>query len=319
MWWPAIGGLFIGLGGLIDPRVLGVGYETIQSLLDGRIVGVAALSLAVGKALVWSLSLGSGTSGGVLAPLLMIGGALGAILGGFIPGGSVGLWAMVGMSAMMAGTMRAPFTAVIFALELTRDVQLLPGLLIAGIAAEAVTVLWLKRSILTEKVARRGHHLTREYVVDPFEIHRISEVMLEEVPVVTERSRVASLVDTATPEGRWLAEHRAIPVVGPDSKAIGILTLGDVMRASEDGRMGDPIQEVGTADPVVVAEDDVLRVAVLEMIRNNVSQLPVVDSYESRRLVGFIDRSCVMDARVRWYEEEHLRETPRTLRTKVGR
>lgn len=177
MWWPILGGLAIGVGGLIDPRVLGVGYDIIHQLLRGELIGAAVLGLLIVKALVWSIALGSGTSGGVLAPLLIMGGALGAFLSQWIPYGDAGLWALIGMSAIMGGTMRSPLTSMIFVLELTHDLNVLPGLLFACILADAVTILLLKRSILTEKVARRGHHLSREYSVDPFELTRVSEVM----------------------------------------------------------------------------------------------------------------------------------------------
>ncbi len=210
MWWPVIGGLFVGIGGLIDPRVLGVGYGTIHLLLNGKILGIAALTLVLSKSIVWSLSLGSGTSGGVLAPLLMMGGALGALVGQVIPVGSPGLWAMVGMAAMMGGTMRSPFTAIIFTFELTYDIKTLPALLIACIASELVTVLWLKRSILTEKVARRGHHLTREYAVDPFEIHRVSEIMITDYATVEANTCVKTLGDSdfeALSNGSSNGEH----------------------------------------------------------------------------------------------------------------
>src|SRR5499427_3932653 len=185
MWWPAIGGLFIGIGGLIEPRVLGVGYETIHELLVGHIVGAALLGILIGKSLVWSLALGSGTSGGVLAPLLMMGGALGAGLAKFIPVGDTGVWALIGMAGMMGGTMRSPLTAMIFALELTQDLNLLPGLLAGCVAAHGVTVLLLRRSILTEKVARRGYHVMREYGVDPLTMVRIAEVMDKNPPLIS--------------------------------------------------------------------------------------------------------------------------------------
>src|ERR1044071_9198297 len=176
MWWPAIGGLFIGIGGLIEPRVLGVGYETIHELLVGHIVGPALLGILIGKSFVWSLALGSGTSGGVLAPLLMMGGALGAGLARFIPIGDTGVWALIGMAGMMGGTMRSPLTSMIFALELTQDLNLLPGLLAGCVAAHGVTVLLLRRSILTEKVARRGYHVMREYGLDPLTMVRVGRL-----------------------------------------------------------------------------------------------------------------------------------------------
>ncbi|HJW13914.1 MAG TPA: chloride channel protein, partial [Thermoanaerobaculia bacterium] len=184
MWWPAIGGLGVGLAGLVDPRVLGVGYDTIHELVAGKLLGVAVLGLLVGKAAVWAFALGSGTSGGVLAPLLIIGGALGAVEAPFIPAGDAGLWAMASMAAMMGGTMRSPLTAILFTLELTHDWNILPALLVATVAAHGVTVLLLRRSILTEKIARRGYHLVREYTVDPFEIHRVEEVMDRNVPTI---------------------------------------------------------------------------------------------------------------------------------------
>jgi len=114
MWWPAIGAVFVGIGGYIDPRVLGVGYGVIHTLLNGEMIGITLLGLMVGKALVWSIALGSGTSGGVLAPLLIMGGALGALLSRWLPAGDAGLWAMVGMAAIMGGTMRSPFTGMVF-------------------------------------------------------------------------------------------------------------------------------------------------------------------------------------------------------------
>ncbi|HET9770897.1 MAG TPA: chloride channel protein, partial [Acidimicrobiia bacterium] len=216
MWWPAVGGLVIGLGGLVEPDALGVGYENIRTLLaDGR-VGTALASLLLVKAVIWSVSLGSGTSGGVLAPLLIMGGALGALEANWIPLGTPATWAMVGMAAMVGGTMRAPLTATIFTLELTRDVDALLPLLLACTAAFAVTVLLMPRSILTEKVARRGYHLTRETSVDPFELLRVSEVMttaVETLPAgMPVGATVAFLADTAArvEPGR---RHQGYPVV----------------------------------------------------------------------------------------------------------
>ena len=177
MWWPAIGAVFVGVGGWIDPRVLGVGYELIHGMLRGEILGAALIGLMIGKAVVWSVALGSGTSGGVLAPLLIIGGALGAGLGQLIPVGDVGLWAMVGMAAIMGGTMRSPLTGMFFMLELTHDFNALPALLCGSVAGLAVTVLLMKRSILTEKLARRGQHIAREYSVDILELMRVGDVM----------------------------------------------------------------------------------------------------------------------------------------------
>ncbi len=307
MWWPAIGGLAVGVGGLFDSRVLGVGYDTIHLLLDGKIVGMAALSLLIGKALVWSFSLGSGTSGGVLAPLLMMGGAMGVLIGQFMPVGSPGVWALIGMSGMMGGTMRAPFTAVIFAFELTQDVAMLPAILIGRIASEAVTVLLLKRSILTEKVARHGHHISREYIVDPFELHRVNEVMHRDTPFLTEATKVSDLIDPKQEYSDWMNEFGAIPVINSSERLLGIVSQGDLLRALESEPVAEHALDIGTLDPFVVTDEDVLSRAILVMLQNDVSQLPVVSSEDHERVVGLIDRTCVMTARLRWYEEEHVR------------
>src|SRR5436309_2351262 len=195
MWWPLLGGAVIGLGGLLYPRALGVGYDTIHDLLTGQLVGVALLGLVVTKAVIWAVALGSGTSGGVLAPLLIMGGALGALEAHWIPSGDPGLWAALSMGAMMGGTTRSPFTAVAFMVELTHDVNVLPGLLVACVAADAVTVLLMKRSILTEKVARRGYHVTREYSANPLHLLRVQDVMEPPVLPVADRPAVVSYPD----------------------------------------------------------------------------------------------------------------------------
>ncbi len=177
MWWPAIGGLIIGLGGLLVPQALGVGYNVIGEELDGTIALNLIVGLLVVKTLIWSLSLGSGTSGGILAPMLMIGGALGGLEATIFPHVGAGFWALVGLAGVLGGVMRSPLTGVVFALELTHRYEALLPLLIGATAAYVVSILILRRSVLTEKIARRGLHLSREYSVDPLEVLFVSEVM----------------------------------------------------------------------------------------------------------------------------------------------
>ncbi len=180
MWWPAIGGLVVGIGGLIFPRALGVGYDTIGDLLAGHVEMALLLGVLIVKPIIWATALGSGTSGGVLAPLLMMGAALGGIESHFLPHMGTGFWPLVSLGAILGGTMRSPFTGMIFAIELTHDNNILLPLLVAAFAAHAFTVLTLRRSILTEKVARRGFHLSREYAVDPLETLQVRDVMRRE-------------------------------------------------------------------------------------------------------------------------------------------
>jgi len=236
MWWPAIGGLIIGAGGLIEPRALGVGYDVIDQLLTGSATLSLILGILVVKTLIWSLSLGSGTSGGVLAPVFMIGGALGALEGMIFPHAIPGFWAMCGLAAVVGGVMRSPLTGVVFTLELTHAWDALLPLVIASTAAHALSVLLLKRSVLTEKIARRRLHLTREYSTDPLETFFVHEVM---TPLAGE----ASSMDGDTPTVRASdtlrsvayqfaeTEQSAASVVDATGAVIGRIVVKDLLHA----------------------------------------------------------------------------------------
>ena len=308
MWWPAIGGLFVGIGGWLDPRVLGVGYDTIHALLKGELFGAVVIGLLIGKAVVWSISLGSGTSGGVLAPLLIIGGALGAIEGRFITLGDPGLWAMISMAAMMGGTMRSPLTAMIFTLELTHDLNILPGLLVSCIAAHALTVLWLRRSILTEKVARRGFHVTREYSVDPLAVLRVGEVMDRNPPTVPALMKVSELTDLIANGHPELSHRQGTLIVDDEGKLAGIITRGDLLRAIEKTPDGLSVLEAGTKHLIVTFADEILHDAVTRMVHHDIGRLPVVRRDNPQKIVGYLGRASIMTARLRRHQEEHHRE-----------
>jgi len=310
MWYPAIGGLFIGIGGFIEPRVLGVGYDTIHGLLRGEIIGGALVGLLIGKSLVWSIALGSGTSGGVLAPLLIMGGALGAFEARFIPVGDAGQWATISMAAMMAGTMRSPLTAMVFTLELTHDLNLLPGLLVGSLAAHAFTVLLLPRSILTEKVARRGYHITREYSVDPLTALRVEEVMERDVTTIPDAMKLKELADRISKHDPQLTRLQGIPILDEEENLVGIITRGDVLKILEEEVDEDmTVLEAGSSNLVVAYPDEILHEAVTKMLRNEIGRLPVVERRNPKRLVGYLGRAGVMAARIRLHEEEHVRES----------
>ncbi len=309
MWWPAIGGLAVGIGGLIDPRVLGVGYGVIHDLLLGQNLGGVLLSLLIVKALVWAIALGSGTSGGVLAPLLIIGGALGAIEARWLSLGDPALWAMVSMAAMMGGTMRSPLTAMMFALELTHDFNVLPALLVGCVAAHAVTVLLMRRSILTEKVARRGYHLTREYSVDPFALVRVGEIMDADqlsIPAALSIGELSTRIARGDPS---VTRHQALPIVDDDNHLVGIITRGDVLRALGQNPNGDTtVLEAGSTRLLVTYPDVLVDDALTTMLRNNIGRLPVVSRENPSQLVGYLGRATILAARLRKLDEEHVRE-----------
>ena len=306
MWWPAIGGLVVGVGGLIQPHALGVGYDTIADLLRGDVVPRTLISLILVKGIIWAIALGSGTSGGVLAPLLIMGGALGALEAPILPGGTNALWPLVSMAAVLGGTMRSPFTSVIFAIELTHDVNALLPLLIASMIAHAFTVLTMKRSILTEKVARRGYHLSREYTVDPLEIPSVGEVMSTEVVTVAPSLRAEELLERYF--GHSLM-HQGYPVANEHGDLIGIVTRSNLLR--------QPVTEA--IDVLVVADlmereltvaypDDSCRSAAEKMAQCGVGRLPVVSREDGSKLLGIVTRSDLLKARARVVDDEQRRE-----------
>ncbi|MEP6974084.1 MAG: chloride channel protein [Spartobacteria bacterium] len=309
MWWPAIGALFVGVGGYFDPRVLGVGYDLIHGLLRGEILGLALLSLVVLKSVVWSISLGSGTSGGVLAPLLIIGGALGALLGQWFPVGDSGLWAMLGMAAMMAGTMRSPLTGIFFMLELTHDLNALPALLCASVAALGVTVLLMRRSILTEKLARRGQHIAREYSVDLFELMRVGEVMDRDVPLLPASTPLPEYSRRLANGDPIVCARQGTMLGDAQGNLVGIITRGDVVRAFERAK-GDTLTvlDAGETNLVVIHPDETLHEAIARMLRQGIGRLPVVERANPRKVVGYLGRAGILAARARYHDEEEIRE-----------
>jgi chloride channel protein, CIC family len=302
MWWPAIGGLVIGIGGLVAPRALGVGYDTIDLLLLGKLaVGTAAV-LVIVKSVIWSVSLGSGTSGGVLAPLLMMGGSLGLLESLFLPAGMTSLWVMVSMGAILGGTMRSPFTGAIFTLELTRDINALPALLVGVLAAYFVTVFTMKRSILTEKVARKGVHVAREYGVD----------VLEQVPVARVMHRDFEAVGSEVNVGTILRDYSAaetkpvgVVVLDTDGQLRGYLSEGDIDKlARKKVDSGLTVGEVTPPPRAVAYPDEPTRVAADRMAEIDSDSIPVLDSSDPHRVLGLLSRDDVFSARVLWFKEE---------------
>jgi H+/Cl- antiporter ClcA len=315
MWWPALGGLAIGIGGWISPRALGVGYDSIGELLRGDMPLRVMLGLLVVKWIIWSVSLGSGTSGGVLAPLLMMGGALGGAMATVLPNEGAGFWPLVSMGAILGGTMRSPFTGIIFALELTHDVAVLLPLLVAAIIAHAFTVLTLRRSILTEKVARRGYHLSREYAVDPLEILFVREVMRTNIAVLSANTLLKDLSHSLRRDHRHT--QRLYPVVDGGGNLSGVVTSGDLQKflqahpAEGDGRkVGDLVRP----DPLKTYPDEPLRVVVYRMAESGLTRLIVVDREDPHKLVGIVSLKDLLKARVRNLEDERHRERVLTIR-----
>ena len=314
MWWPMIGGLAIGLGGMIFPQALGVGYDTIGALLQGSVSTKVILGVLLVKWFIWSVSLGSGTSGGVLAPLLMMGGALGGMEAMFLPHEGAGFWSLVSMGAVLGGTMRAPFTSVIFAFELTHDAGILLPLLVASAISYAFTVLMLRRSILTEKVARRGYHLSCEYAVDPLEILFVREVMRSAVAVLPAKAKVSDILKSINMD--HAQGQRLLPVVDGERKLVGVVTRGDIRdRRQKEGEsvLQRTLGELVRKTTVETYPDEVLREVVYRMAEKGVTRLPVVE-HSTGKFLGLIALDDLLKARARHLEEEKRREQTLNLR-----
>ncbi|WP_321478072.1 chloride channel protein [uncultured Paludibaculum sp.] len=319
MWWPAIGGLVVGLGGLIFPQALGVGYETIAALVQGDVPKATIIGILVVKSIIWAVSLGSGTSGGVLAPLLMMGGALGGVEAMFLPAVGAGFWPLVSMGAILGGTMRSPFTGIVFALELTHDFSALLPLLVANVIAYAVTVLMMKRSILTEKVSRRGFHLSREYEVDPLEIQFVREVMRTNLVAFPEGETLAQIAGWFRPDHSPRGQH-LFPVVDEQKRLQGVITRKDVRLwlADSDAKGAQTAGMLARRDPVIAYADEPLRVAVYRMAESGFTRMAVVDRANGGRLVGMISLEDLLRARSRNLTEERHRERVLRIRLPFG-
>ncbi|MBA2934537.1 chloride channel protein [Sphingomonas sp. CGMCC 1.13654] len=293
MWWPAIGAIFVGIGGLIDRHVLGSGYASIQTLLDGSLAMRVVLAILFVKAIVWLIALGSGTSGGILAPLLILGGATGCLLGHALPG-DVGFWAMIGMAGIMSGAMRAPMTGALFAAELTGHFASLPATIASAGGAYAVSVLLMRRSILTEKIARRGRHILQEYTVDPLDFLQAGQLMTPHPDTLPGTMSISAASAFFADE----AKHRSYPVVDADGRLLGLVSRTDALR----WRVTDPEGDVSLAEtlsdvsqPAAHPETPCGLIADM-IIETGIGRVPIVDA-GTGRVVGILSRQDLLKAR----------------------
>ncbi|MDB5775699.1 MAG: hypothetical protein JWP38_1832 [Herbaspirillum sp.] len=308
MWWPALGGIAVGIGGYIEPRALGVGYDVISDLLNGKLAMEFALGLIAVKAVIWVIALGSGTSGGVLAPLLIVGAGLGVALAPWLPGGDVHLWALVCMAAVLAGVLGAPLTAAVFAFGLTGDSNaLLPLLLTTGVAY-GFTILTMRRSIMTEKIARRGYHIYREYGVDPLERQHVDDVMSRSVQTISADLPIAAALAQYFGPAQV---HRCYPVVDAQQRLIGVVERSSFI-STADG--GNPIATLflGEFDERnanhTALPSETCRIAAARMATHSLERLPVISDRQSRRLIGIVSRSDMVKPSMQFFDEEQLRE-----------
>jgi CIC family chloride channel protein len=315
MWWPAIGALGLGIIGYFVPRVLGVGYDTISDILNARMLLGGLLAVMVFKSAALLISLGSGTSGGLLAPMFMVSAAMGSVFAMVVdkiwPAANLspGAFALVAMGAVFGAASRAAFTFIIFAFEITRDYNSVLPLMLVTVIADAIAVRYAKNSIMTEKLARRGLHIHQDYEPDVFQQVTVGETMAKDFDVVPVSMRVAELAERITKHDPAVTHHQGVFIVDANGRLAGIITRADIMRALEKDSSGNTtVFEAGSPNPVVTYPNEVLYDATARMLRSNVGRLPVCSWEDPGRPVGYLGRSQVMAVRLKRLEEEYVRE-----------
>ena len=316
LWWPAIGALGLGIIGYFVPRVLGVGYDTIGDILNASLALKLLLVVMIAKTAALVISLGSGTSGGLLAPMFMSSAAMGAIfaiaINAIDPAAklSPGAFALVAMGAVFGAASRATFTFIIFAFEITRDYNAVLPLMLVSVIADGIAMLLMPGvSIMTEKLARRGLRIHQDYETDVLQQMRVSETMDAEVPTLPSDMPLGELADRIARREPQVSRHQGMFVLDAENKLAGVITRGDVLRALDrDPKGAMSVLEASTRDLIVTYPDEVLHEASVKMLRNGIGRLPVVDRADPRQVVGYLGRPGIMAARLSRLEDEHLRE-----------
>lgn len=314
MWWPALGAVFAGFVGWVQPRTLGVGYDNIDALVQGDFGLTMLLTFGTLKFLSWVISLGSGTSGGTLAPLFMIGGSLGSVIGiainAVMPTAHVDLRiaALVGMAAIFAGSSRALLTAVVFAFETTRQPATLLPLLGGCTAAYLISALLMRNTIMTEKIERRGVHVPTGYAMDYLERVPVGEVCSRNV-VTLKASQTLAEVRRWLDEGGPDTRHQGFPIVGEHGHVRGVLTRRTLLDPQWHYTL--TLGELATREPVAVTEAHTLREAADHMVAEKIGRLVVVARDDPHKLVGILTRGDVLAAHAQRLHE--ARETSRRL------
>jgi len=316
LWWPAIGALFLGIIGFFVPRVLGVGYDTIGDILNGNLAWKLLLIVMLAKFGALVISLGSGTSGGLLAPTFMWSAAMGglfAMIGNHVfPSAhlSPGAFAVVAMGAVFGAASRATFSFIIFAFEITRDYNSVLPLMLVAVIADGVAMLFMPRSsIMTEKLARRGLHVHQDYEADVLAQSTVSETMEKNAPVILAGTKVGQVAERIARHDPEVARHEAMLIVDSEGKLKGVVTRGDILRALDKDSSGAlTVEEAGSTKMVVTYPDELISEAVAKMLQFQVGRLPVVDHADDRKIVGYLNRAAIMAARMRRLRDEHMRD-----------
>jgi len=312
---PAIGALGLGIVGFFLPRVLGSGYDTIEDILNARLALGLVLLILILKAFVVLLSLGSGTSGGTLAPMFMISAALGSVFAivvdTIIPAAhlSPAAFAVAAMGALLGASARATFTFMFCAFETTRDFHALLPVMVVCILADAVAYYMMPASIMTQKFLKRGMAVPGEYEAGVLKSVRVSEIMRRDVATIPPDLTVGELAQRIARQDSAFNMTQGVPIVAPPNTLVGLITQRDVLRSLEkDPSGGESVMAAGGRPLIVAYPDELAHTALLRLLRNDVGRLPVVARGDETKLVGYLNRSSFLGAWKREMEEEGLRE-----------
>ena len=316
LWWPAIGALGLGIIGYLVPRVLGVGYDTIGDILNASLAWKLLLVVMLAKAVALVISLGSGTSGGLLAPMFMSSAAMGGVfalaINRIFPSAnlSAGAFALVAMGAVFGSASRATFAFIIFAFEITRDYNSVLPLMLVSVIADGIAMLLMPRaSIMTEKLARRGLYIHQEYETDALQQVMVAETMDKDIPALPADMKISELSDRISRHDPEVNRHQGMFVLDATGNLAGLITRGDLMRAlANDPSANTTVLDAASRDLIVTYPDESLHQAAAKMLRNNIGRLPVLERNQPQRVIGYLGRSGIMAARLRRLDEEHVRE-----------
>jgi len=316
VWWPAVGALALGIIGFRVPRVLGVGYDTIGDILNGHLVWKLLLVVMLAKAAALVISLGSGTSGGLLAPTFMWSAAMGGLfaLGAnhLFPAANLspGAFALVAMGAVFGAASRATFSFIIFAFEITRDYNAVLPLMLVAVIADGIAMLFMPRSsIMTEKLVRRGLRVHQDYEADALAQATVGETMDRDLPIVAASTTVATLAERIGRHDPAVARHEALLILDDAQKLAGIITRGDVVRALDKDSAGAmTVREAGSEHLIVTYPDELVSEAAAKLLHFDIGRLPVVERSDERKVVGYLGRTAILSARLRRFHDEHVRE-----------
>ncbi len=315
LWHPAIGALGLGIIGFFVPRVLGVGYDTISDILNNNLALKVLLLIAIFKALALMISLGSGTSGGLLAPMFMssaaLGGSFAIVVNLIFPSAhlSPGAYALVAMAAVFGAASRATFAFIVFAFEITRDYNAILPLMLVCVIADMIAIHYLPSSIMTEKLARRGLRVPEEYEAGVLKVVRVSEIMRRDVHPISPEMTVGDLAERMARGEPSFNLTQGLPIIGKDGHLVGVVTQADLLRALEADPKGKAsVLEAGSRDLVVAYPDESASDALFRMLKNDIGRLPVVSRENSKEMVGYLNRSSILGAWTRQMEEEGVRE-----------